>query len=145
MLKVRSMIVFTLAAAIGVAAVSGQAPPRRGATIAALLAFAGFYQGQYVVLRGTLATRDQAVLVSPTADRTIPLPSIMIAFPQGVQTPLTPLGSKLQSLWRYCDLGWNVRDETKYNLDVFGLSWSPIGARIVSDFFEKSEGGKKKK
>ena len=51
----------------------GQAPVRRGATAAALLAFAGFYQGQPVVLRGTLATRDQAVLISPTSDRTIPL------------------------------------------------------------------------
>jgi hypothetical protein len=37
-----------------------------------------------------------------------------------VQTPLSPLGSKLQALWRYCDLGFSVRDETKYDVDVVG-------------------------
>jgi hypothetical protein len=73
MSKLRSPIVLTLAAAIATTALSAQPPARRGTTIAALLAFAGFYQGQSVVLRGTLATRDQAVLISPTADRTVPL------------------------------------------------------------------------
>lgn len=46
---------------------------RRAASPAALLAFPGFFQAQPVVVRGTLATRDQAVLVSPTVDRAIPL------------------------------------------------------------------------
>src|SRR5688572_2372085 len=50
-----------------------QPTPRRGATAAALLAYAGFYLGQPVVVRGTLATRDQAVLISTTSDRAIPL------------------------------------------------------------------------
>jgi hypothetical protein len=73
------------------------------------------------------------------ADRTNPVPSIMIPFPPGVQTPLSPLGSKLQTVWRYCDFGWQVLDETKYNLDVFGLSWAPIGGTITNDFFENFE------
>ena len=46
---------------------------RRAASPAALLAFPGFFQAQPIVVRGTLATRDQAVLVSPTVDRAIPL------------------------------------------------------------------------
>jgi Big-like domain-containing protein len=46
---------------------------RRAASPAALLAFPGFFQAQPVVVRGTLSTRDQAVLVSPMVDRAIPL------------------------------------------------------------------------
>jgi len=46
---------------------------RRAASPAALLAFPGFFQAQPIVVRGTLATRDQAGLVSPTVDRAIPL------------------------------------------------------------------------
>jgi len=50
-----------------------QTSQRRGATPAALVAYAGFYQGQPVVVRGTLATRDQPVLLSAAIDRSIPL------------------------------------------------------------------------
>jgi Big-like domain-containing protein len=46
---------------------------RRAVSPAALLAYPGFFQGQFVVVRGTLATRDQAVLTSPSIDRAIPL------------------------------------------------------------------------
>jgi len=73
------------------------------------------------------------------ADRTNPVPSIMIPFARGVQTPLTPLGSKLMTVWRYCDLGWQVLDESKYNLDVYGLSWAPVGGQIINDFYELFE------
>jgi hypothetical protein len=76
---------------------------------------------------------------SVTADRTKTIPGLMIPFPLGVQTPLSPLGSKLQAVYRYCDLGWNVRDESKYNIDVVGLSWSPIGGQVVSDFYPNFE------
>jgi hypothetical protein len=54
--------------------VSAQLPAtRRAASPAALLAFPGFFQSQPVVVRGELATRDQAVLISPLVDRAIPL------------------------------------------------------------------------
>jgi len=72
-------------------------------------------------------------------DRSNPVPSIMIPFPPGLQTPLSALGSKMMSLWRYCDLGWNAADETKYNVDVYGLHWSPIGGIVLRDFFEDFE------
>lgn len=52
---------------------TAQAPTRRATTAAALRAYPGFFQGQAVVVRGTLATRDQAVLLSPGVDRAIPL------------------------------------------------------------------------
>jgi hypothetical protein len=38
-----------------------------------LLAYPVFYQGQLVVVRGNLVTRDQAVLLSPAVERSIPL------------------------------------------------------------------------
>ncbi|HED66973.1 MAG TPA: hypothetical protein ENJ09_15635 [Planctomycetes bacterium] len=66
-------------------------------------------------------------------------PSVMLPFPKGVQTPLSPLGSRLQSMWRYVDFGWQVRDESKYNIDVIGMSWSPVGGVVLSDFFPRFE------
>lgn len=73
------------------------------------------------------------------ADRANPVPRLMIQVPGGVTYPLNPLGTKLQTLWRYCDLGWNVRDETKYDLDVVGLSWSPAAGGVQADFYELFE------
>jgi hypothetical protein len=55
------------------APLTAQPAQRRGTTPAALISYAGFYQGQPVVVRGTLVTRDQPVLISPTVDRAIPL------------------------------------------------------------------------
>jgi hypothetical protein len=62
-----------------------QPAARRGATSAALIAFAGFYQSQLVVLRGTLVTRDQPVLISQTIDRAIPL---LFAGPSPIDGPI---------------------------------------------------------
>jgi hypothetical protein len=80
-----------------------------------------------------------AAFTSYPVDRLNPVPSIMIPFGPGVQTPLSNLGSKLQTVWRYCDLGWQVLDETKYNLDVFGLDWAPREGQVINDFFENFE------
>jgi hypothetical protein len=55
------------------ASIGAQPAPRRATTAAALVAYPGFFQGQAVVVRGTLATRDQPVLVSPGSDKAIPL------------------------------------------------------------------------
>ena len=60
------------------AALSGADPraqvaPRRAASPAALLTYPAFYQGQLIVLRGNLVTRDQPVLLSPAIERSIPL------------------------------------------------------------------------
>jgi len=70
---------FVLCACVAVLAAAitqptrAQVAPRRAASPAALLAYPGFYQGQLVVVRGTLATRDQPVLLSPSIERSIPL------------------------------------------------------------------------
>jgi len=95
-------------------------------------------QFTYDLLRGTLRPRD-VVTGTRMVDRSNPIVSIMSPFPPGVATPLSPLGSKLQTVWRYADLGWSIRDESKYNLDVIGLSWSPARGLVNSDFFEGFE------
>jgi len=87
---------------------------------------------------GILRPRPTA-FASYVADRTVPVPSLMVPFAFGVQTPLSALGSKLQALWRHCDFGWRVRDERFHNLDVIGLSWSPLGGALIADFFPQFE------
>ena len=55
------------------AAPHAQIAARRAASAAALLTYPGFYQGQPVVVRGNLVTRDQPVLLSKSIERSIPL------------------------------------------------------------------------
>jgi hypothetical protein len=57
----------------------------------------------------------------------------------GVQTPLSPFGSRLQALWRYCDVGFGLQDEGFYNVDVEGVAWAPIGGSVVPDSFDLFE------
>jgi hypothetical protein len=95
-------------------------------------------QFTYQFSRGTIRPREP-ILASRAVDRANPIVSIMSPFAPGVITPLSPLGSKLQAVWRYADLGWSIRDETKYNLDVVGLSWSPARGQVLADFFERFE------
>lgn len=73
------------------------------------------------------------------ADSSQPTPSVMTAFPGGVQTPLSPLGSKLQTLWRYIDLGMSATDESTHNIDVEGLSWTPATGAALFDFYDNFE------
>jgi hypothetical protein len=74
-----------------------------------------------------------------TCDRTVPVPGQMPQFPQGLVTPLTGLGSKLQTLWRYCDVGYALLDESTYNIDVEHLYWAPAGGNVVSDAYDLFE------
>lgn len=73
------------------------------------------------------------------ADRTKPVPSLMASFGTGVQTPLTPLGSKMQILWRYVDVGFSIDDPTNHNVDVEGLNWSPLSGQVSVDHFDEFE------
>ena len=71
------------------------------------------------------------------ADRNQPVPGVMTQFVGGVQTPLSSLGSKLQTVWRYCDVGFSLTDETNVNIDIEGLSWAPAGGSIVTDTYDE--------
>lgn len=67
-------------------------------------------------------------------DRNNPVTGLMTPFTPGVRTPLNPLGAKLQTLWRYVDLGFTHDDIYEQNLDVEGLAWSPLQA-VIADAF----------
>lgn len=97
-------------------------------------------RGQFIYQfgRGTIRPREPDFGSRPV-DRSSPIVSIMTSFAPGVATPLSPLGSKLHAVWRYADLGWSIRDESKYNLDVVGLYWSPARGQVASDFYEQFE------
>ena len=104
-------------------------------------AFGAFdLRGQFLydLERGVVKARPVSSISGPVS-RTMPVPSIMTPFLAGVQSPLTPLGSKVQFVWRYADMGWTIYDENKYNLDVVGLNWTPARGHIVRDFFPEFE------
>ena len=70
----------------------------------------------------------------------------MTAVPLGTNEPLNPLGSRLQTVWRFVDMGLPFQDPltfapitTHTNLDVEGLRWSPIGGQVVVDNFSQFE------
>lgn len=140
-------LVVGLPATLLYALAEGQGQPENGGVV---LRFAGLdelppsgapdLRGQifYDLERGRIRGR-LPVTESFAADSSQPVPSIMIPFGPGVQTPLSGLGSKLQTVWRYCDLGWTVDDESKHNLDVIGMSWTPNGGVLINDFFERFE------
>ena len=95
-------------------------------------------QIHYDLASGKILPRS-VLYQSYQADRTQTVPMAMAALPLGVPEPLTPLGCRLQALWRYCDFGWQAGDESKHNLDVIGLSWSPVGGNVTADFYENFE------
>ncbi|QDV09901.1 hypothetical protein Poly30_54620 [Planctomycetes bacterium Poly30] len=61
----------------------------------------------------------------------------MKPFDQGVVTPFSPLGSKMQCLWRYADCGFSLTDPNQINIDIEGISWAPAGGSVVPDQFER--------
>ena len=95
-------------------------------------------RGQIVYDGGILRPRPASSGMAVT-DHTNPLTALMLPFPTGLQTPISPLGSKLQAVWRYADFGWRVMDESYHNLDVVGLSLSPSEANVVADFYPEFE------
>ena len=84
------------------------------------------------VIRPRSVSRFQSV-----ADRTQPVPSLMNPVSSGVQTPLSPLGSRLMTVWRYVDFNYALKDESLYNLDVEGMAWAPANGQVIADSYEQ--------
>ncbi len=78
---------------------------------------------------------------SAVADRSMPLMAAMnpvsTVFPGGLQTPLSNLGSKLHTMWRHADFGFNVSfsDGTFANLDIEGISLAPLNGLVTQTFY----------
>jgi hypothetical protein len=99
-------------------------------------------RGQFLIDIPNGLLRPRTVIrFSAAADRTQPVPSIMVPFTPGVQTPLSGLGSKLQALWRYCDVGFSLQDETTTNVDVQNIDWTPVGGSAIADHYTRFEIG----
>lgn len=92
----------------------------------------------YDFARGTLRPRP-VTHFEGRVDRTQALIAPMPAFAPGVRGPLNPLGAKLQSLWRYCDAGFQLLDEQTHNVDVEGLAWAPVGGNAIADSYAQFE------
>lgn len=73
------------------------------------------------------------------ADQSQPLAGAMTPFPQGVQTPLSRYGSRMQTVYRYVDFAFGLTDSTNQNLDVEGIYWSPAGGQVIADSYDHFE------
>jgi hypothetical protein len=104
---------------------TGDGPEVRGQFLYDLVA--GVLRPRSVNRFAAAATREKPVI----ANMRIPV--------SGVQTPLSPLGSRCQILWRYCDVGFGLQDEGFFNVDVEGLDWAPIGGSVIPDTYERFE------
>jgi hypothetical protein len=91
-------------------------------------------RGQFLLDFASSSLRPRPVThFSAIADRTQAVPALMVPFAPGTQTPLSRLGSKLQTIWRYCDVGLALQDESTTNVDVEGLDWAPVGGGVLAD------------
>ncbi|MBI3819137.1 MAG: hypothetical protein HY286_10635 [Planctomycetes bacterium] len=75
---------------------------------------------------------------SRDVDRSNPFINAMAPFTGGgIQTPLSSLGSRLQTVYRHIDMNLSINAVTDTDLDVEGLSWAPYsGILNVSDYFQ---------
>ncbi|MFT7677586.1 MAG: hypothetical protein ACI8QC_001564 [Planctomycetota bacterium] len=71
------------------------------------------------------------------ADRTQGIIALQTPFEQGIQTPLSNFGSKMQTLYRYADFGWGLTDLANINVDVEGINWTPVGGQVAIDQYEE--------
>lgn len=92
------------------------------------------YDFQNELIRPRPVTRFSAV-----ADRTQAVPSLMTPTPLPIQTPLSGLGSRMQTIWRYIDVGYGLLDETTHNVDVEGLAWSPQSGAVFQEIYPQFE------
>jgi hypothetical protein len=53
-------------------------------------------------------------------------------FGQGIQNPLNPYGSRLQTVWREIDLSLSRVDPFDFNLDVEQMYWAPFASGTIT-------------
>lgn len=72
-------------------------------------------------------------------DSAQPQVSPMQVFGAPIQTPLSNLGSKMQTVWRNIDMGLGLLDGSTWDLDVEGISWAPFNGQVQLDTFSEFE------
>ena len=102
-------------------------------------------RGQFLKQEGRIIPRPVSRF-SVRADRHSSIVEVMQTLPHsifasphdnGVFEPLTHLGSRTMSLWRYADLGMALQDESLFNVDVEGISWIPKRGSVVADNYDE--------
>ncbi|MCP3917244.1 MAG: hypothetical protein GY711_16980 [bacterium] len=92
------------------------------------------WTGQHVYDLDARRLRPRPVIrFSGLADRTQPMAALMTPT-AGVREPLTHFGARTQILWRHSDLDLDVANAADWNIDVEGLSWSPIDQVSVDTY-----------
>ncbi|MFT4538365.1 MAG: hypothetical protein ACI841_002788 [Planctomycetota bacterium] len=98
------------------------------------------WNGQHLFDLNRELIRPRSVIrYTGSADRDQALPGIMTPIASGVITPLSGLGSKMQTVYRSVDFGYTISDTTNFNLDIEGMAWSPIGGQVIADHFDEFE------
>ncbi|MEM6672676.1 MAG: Ig-like domain-containing protein [Planctomycetota bacterium] len=98
------------------------------------------WTGQFLIDTARQLIRPRPVVRSQVAiDKNQPIVQQMTSFPQGVVTPLSNFGSRMQHVWRYAECGFSLTDLQNVNLDVEGLNWSPAGGSVTPDAFDEFE------
>jgi len=97
------------------------------------------WRGQFVADPGRGRIQARAVTrFSGTADASQPIVAAMTPpLLPGTITPLSGHGCRAMMVWRYCDLGLSLTDETTFNIDVEGLAWSPVTLGASADHFNQ--------
>jgi hypothetical protein len=92
-------------------------------------------RGQFLfnLSKGTIRPRAVARF-NRVADQTQPVLGLQVPFTQPIQTPLSNLGSKMMTVYRYHDLGFGLADDSSVNLDIEGLAWAPFIGLTVDTY-----------
>jgi hypothetical protein len=95
-------------------------------------------RGQFLLdpILGNLKPRP-VTRFSAVADNTNLTVGSMLAVTQSIATPLSPLGSHMQTVWRYVDLGFGLLDDGTLNLDLEGMSWAPFAGTASIESYDE--------
>lgn len=94
--------------------------------------------GQFLIDTQPGSLRPRSVQrFSAQADTNSLLVGAMPVFTQPIQTPIAPLGSHMQTVWRHLDVGFTLLDPTFFNLDVEHLAWAPFGGIVSIDNYDE--------
>lgn len=98
------------------------------------------YMGQFLLVPEGGAIRPRPVdRVAAIGDPKGAVVGKMINFAPGVQTPLSPLGSRMMTVYRHCDVNLSLTDNTQFNMDVEGVNWAPVDGQVQADIYENFE------
>ena len=93
--------------------------------------------------RGVIMPRPVTRLANVIDENTNPnfwVNAFAVPTPAAAQpTPMSHKGSRLMTVWRHCDVGFDILDEETANMDIEGISWSPSAPNVSTAFYADFE------